>query len=342
MRSYTRRIDVYRNGAKVTELKAVEAPTVNADSSAQIKMSMSGTFLYNPLVDYLNDDLKAWQIIDGIAYPVGVFPVGTYQDIYTENGAHHVRLEAYDRCFRLQQTRTESILHMDSGTNYIDAVGQLLVGADIGLYLSTPTDLTLTTAREWDIGTDYLTIANELLSEINYQSIWFNADGYAVLQPAVQPDASRINHYYDSSTKLSVLRPDCTSETDIFDKPNVFIVVCGNPDLPAPLTATAENNNPLSALSIFKRGRRIASVYNVDNIASQTELDKYAQRLCQESILSSEVVTFQTANMPNHGVYDILAISHPEIQGIFQETSWSMSLEAGALMTHTARRSILI
>lgn len=343
IREYTYRVDVVRNGATLTELKAVSAPSVDADATADIKMSTSGTFLYNELVDFLNDELKLYQIIDGIEYPVGVFLVGTYVDAYDSNGVHTVPIEAYDRGLRLQQTRTEQILHLSAGANYIQAVEALLMGAGISLYLATPTEETLATDREdWDIGTDYLTIVNTLLGEINYGDIWFNADGFAVLQPQKTPSAANIDHYYDGSTELSVLAPEASSETDIFDKPNVFVVVCDNPDLDGPLVSTAVNDNPLSALSTFRRGRRIAQKYDVDNIASQSQLDDYAQRLCNDSMLSSEIVTVITANMPGHGVYDTVAVNHPKIQGIFQETAWSMTLDVGQTMTHTLRRSILI
>ena len=119
-------------------------------------------------------------------------------------------------------------------------------------------------------------------------------------------------------------------------------MICENPDLDAPLISTAINDNPLSALSTFKRGRRIAEVYKVNNIASQEALDEYAQRLCSDSMLSSEISEISTANMPGHGIYDTVALTHPNLEGIFQETGWSLILAAGQTMTHTLRRSILV
>lgn len=343
IRQYARRVDVIRRGATLSKLQPIENPTINANAEASIKVSMSGTFVFNEEVDYLNDELKPYQIINGIEYPVGVFPIGTYSENYDENGVHTIQIEAYDRSLRLQQTKIETLLHLSAGTNYMQVIEALLVEAGITLYLATPTAEVLATDREdWDIGTDYLAIINTLLGEINYGGIWFNAEGYAVLQPTQKPSAANIDHEYDGNTKLSVLSPEAALETDIFDKPNVFIVICDNPDLPAPLISKAVNDNPLSALSTFKRGRRIAQVYKVDNIASQDALDGYAQRLCSDSMLSSEIITVSTANMPGHGIYDTVAITHPKIEGIFQEIAWSMILGDGQSMTHTLRRSILI
>ena len=342
IREYARRVDVIRSGATLTELQPIGDPSIDANAEADIKMSMSGTFAYNDLVDYLNDELKPYQIIDGVEYPVGVFQIGTYSDHYDANGVHTIQIEAYDRALRLQQTKTETILHLSAGTNYIQAVEALLVEAGISLYFKTDTVEVMATDREdWDIGTDYLTIINALLSEINYGSIWFNKDGYAVLQPIKKTSAANIDHEYGGE-EFSILKPETSKETDIFDKPNVFIVICENPDLDAPLISTAVNDNPLSALSTFKRGRRIAEVYKVNNIASQEALDEYAQRLCIDCMLSSEIIEISTANMPEHGIYDTVALTHPNLEGIFQETAWSLILAAGKTMTHTLRRSILI
>lgn len=342
IRQYARRVDVIRSGATLTELKPIGDPYIDANAETDIKMSMSGTFAYNDLVDYLNDELKPYQIIDGVEYPVGVFQIGTYSDHYDSNGVHTIQIEAYDRALRLQQTKTETILHLSAGTNYMQAIESLLVEAGISLYFKTDTVEAMTTDREdWDIGTDYLTIINALLAEINYGSIWFNQDGYAVLQPIKKPSAANIDHEYGGE-EFSILKPEASKETDIFDKPNVFIVICENPDLDAPLISIAVNDNPLSALSTFKRGRRIAEVYKVNNIASQEALDEYAQRLCSDSMLSSEIIEISTANMPGHGIYDTVALTHPNLEGIFQETAWSLILAAGQTMTHTLRRSILI
>ncbi len=342
MRTYSYRIDVLRNGAKFGELKAIEPPEVNFSSSAEIKSGISGLFKYDPLFDFLSDEIKPWQVIDGVEKPIGVFSVGTYEDEITDT-EHNVKIEAYDRCYRLFETKTETILHLSSGTNYIDAIKGLLATAGIVLYIATPTSSVLSTDREdWDIGTDYLTIINALLAEINYHDIWFDENGYAILQPIQKIDSSRIKHYYDANSNISILEPNCSVTTDIFSKPNVFIVVCNNPDFSEPLVSTIENNNPLSSLSIFKRKRRIAQVYRVDNIADKEALDAYASDLCSKSMLSLETATIMTANESGHGIDDIIAINHPKLQGLYQEKSWNLTLGAGNSMIHVLERSVLI
>lgn len=343
IRNYSVRVDVIRNNAFFKTLRLISDPVIDSDSSAELKTSMSGIFRDELDVNWLTDELKPYQIIDGVEYPVGVFPIGTYSKNTDENGVSSVNVEAYDRALYLLQIKTETVLHLSAGTNYMQAVEQLLVDGGISLYLATPTTEVLATDREdWEIGTPYLTIINTLLSEINYGQIWFNENGFAILQPAKTPSSSNIDHQYSQRDKVKVLKRPTGVETDAFDAPNVFVVICDNPDLEAPLVSTAVNDSPISALSTFKRGRRIVSVSNLDNIASQAALDEYTQRLCAESMLSSEIATISTANLPGHGVYDTVAIDHPDIDGIFQEISWSLVLAPGQTMIHKLRRSILI
>jgi hypothetical protein len=343
LRTFSSRFDILRNGVKYSEIyPIVSAPNIYANKSAEIKMSLSGRFKHNSLVDYLTDEIRPIVIIDGAEHPCGVFCAGSVNAVNDEYGASD-NIEAYDRCYILKSTKTESILHLAAGTNYITAIGSLLTAAGIVLAISTPTSYTLTTDREdWDIGTDYLTIINALLSEINYNDIWFNADGYAIMEPYTKPDVNSIDHHFDTSNSSIVtpLARDVSVETDIFDKPNVLIAVCSNADLSAPLVATAENNNPISALSIIRRGRRIAEIKKVDNIASQAALQDYANRVCFESMLSSEVVTVKTPIEPGHGIGDIVALNHPQIQGICEETAWRMNIKAGEYMTHELKKVI--
>ena len=343
IRSYSARVDVIRNGATLTTLHHVSEPRIDCNSDAPIKTSMSCIFYSNEKVNWLTDELVPYQIIDGIEHSVGVFPVGTVTYGRDENGVETISVEAYDRCMILNQIKAERIIHFSAGKNYITAVGELLIEAGITLYMSTPSSAVMQTDREdWQIGTPYLDIINTLLSEINYATIWFDSNGFARLQPVKMPQNSNIDHQYGEMEKINLLCRPCTVETDMFDAPNVFVVICSNPDLDAPMIAEAVNDNPLSSLSTFRRGRRIVKIYNVDNIPDQSELQAYAEALKLKGMSASEISTISTANLPGHGVYDTVAIDHPDIQGIFQEISWSLVLAPGQTMIHKLRRSILV
>ena len=336
------RFVVVRNGADFCLLhpSAGTMPTVRADTDAEIKMSLSGDFVRDDRIDWLSDKIRPELIIDGVAYPVGLYLPASVRG--KENGtSKSVSLEAYDQCWKVQDNRTETILHLSAGTLYLTAIQQLLAAAGIALMSVTTSSATLAEDREdWEIGTSYLDIVNQLLGEINYNPLWFNASGVGVLEPASVPTAENIEHRIDSNDPGCRMIPNLTNEVDVFSAPNVFLCICSNPDKSGVMTARAENTNPQSALSIARRGRRIVQVEKVDNIASQAELEAYTERKRNESMITGEKFYIQTALRPGHGVNDVVAFHHGEITAICLESSWSMQLGVGGVMTHTLKKVV--
>lgn len=336
------RFVILRNGADFGLLYQTESsmPSIQMNSGARVKTSLSGEFIRNDDINWLSDKIRAELIIDGTTYPLGVFLPATVQWKETET-TKTVSIEAYDQCWVLSDTKTEGVLHFSEGTNYIEAVKLLLTQAGIALVSSKPTLATLAEDREdWELGTSYLDIINQLLSEINYNPLWFNSSGVAILEPASVPTAENIEHTVDSSEPDCLMLPSITNEVDVFNAPNVFVCVCSNPDKDDVMIAKAENTNPQSELSVSRRGRRIVHVEKVDNIADQTELQAYAERLRNESMITGEVFRIQTALQPGHGVNDVVAFHHDDVTAICVETSWNMSFGVGGTMTHTLEKVV--
>lgn len=329
------RFGVYRSGALLTFLQSTEAPTISMDSSGAIKTSLQGSFLPNDKVNWLTDEVRPELIINGEVHRCGVFIPVTVERKTGENGKM-LSASMYDRCFLAQSLRLEQILHLSSGTLYIDAILSLLEQCGIALVMQTPNTATLATDREdWDVGTSYLTVINQLLSEIGYKDLWFDSEGYARIEPQLNPTAENIQHRINANDPGVFLSPNHSIESDIFNKPNVFICICSNPDLGAPLTATAVNDNPQSPLSVQRRGRRISELVKVNNIASQTELQSYARQLVFDSMTSSDTITVRTGLLPGFGVEDVVALLDDDATGICVEKSWTMELTSGGKMTHT-------
>lgn len=329
---------------------------IRMDNSGEIKMSLSGTF--SPLVtdvdgnqveaDFLSDEIRPMLITNGAEQPLGVY--GAAKATPTETGGvERLQIEAFDRCWKVRDTYTETILHFPAGQNYITAIEGLLMAAGITVILATPTDAVFSEDREdWEIGTSHLTIVNQLLGEINYNQLWFTPEGNAVLEPASVPTAENIEHtmsdlpeeLLDGAVKIDRMLPSITRETDVYSAPNVFLCVCSNPDKSGAMVAKAENTNPQSPLSIPRRGRRIIKVVRVDNIASQTELQAYADRLRNESMIGGETIRVTTALQPGYGAADVVAIKYGELSAICIERAYTMELTVGGKMTHELERVV--
>lgn len=360
MRNESIRFVLLRNGADYGILHPAKnsAPTLRTSSKGPIKASLQGEFLpeaYDPTgkqvaVDWLNDEIKPVLIIDGEESPLGIFSPTTRTTVNGRDGKS-VQIEAYDRCWRVQSTLKENVAYFPSGMRYLDAVGALLTQAGITTVAVTETEATLQEAREdWDVGTSNLAIANQLLAEINYKQLWFDARGTAVLEPESVPTAENIQHILTERKPdprnpkeigLISVMPEVNRSTDVFSEPNVFICICSNPDKAAGLVAIAENANPQSPLSIQSRGRRIASVERVDNIASQAELQMYANQKASRSLMTGEIIDAKTRLQPDFGIGDITGLQYDDILSVCVEREWTMELKPGGTMTHKLEKVVL-
>lgn len=361
------RYNLLRGGAFYARLRADEgtAPHVRMQDDAQIKMSFSGVFAANAQdvdggamdVNWLTDEIQPVMLINGIPYPLGVY-IPTTQSV-TDDVTRSVRIEAYDRCQRVLDTNSAVPVYWPRGTLYLDAIEQLLSAAGISTVFKTPNDAAFTEPREdWDAGTPFLTIVNDLLAEINYKGLFFDANGAAVLEPEDIPEASQIDHTLDDANPETLVVPGITRRNDTFSAPNKFIVFCANPDKGENMVAVSVNDNPQSPLSTVRRGREIVSVSTVDNIASQSELQAYADRLRNNSLLTSEIVTLTTGLLPGWEVGDVVAlhtaprvyiertrrgkrlVSIPGSNDICISRAFDMELKVGGKMTHSLEKVV--
>ena len=269
-------------------------------------------------------------------------------------GEETLEVQAFDRCWRVRDNKVEGALYLSAGTAYLDAVEQLLTSSGIATIIKTPSEAVLAEDRQdWETGTSYLKIVNDLLAEINYKQLWFNSSGFAILEPASTPTSENIQHIFTNKKpdprnpkevqSIRVL-PKISRKTDIYQAPNVFIVICSNPDKSGDMKATAENNNPQSPLSIMRRGRRIVQVVKVNNIESQAKLEEYANRLLYESMTTGEIINVETALQSGFGVDDVTAIRYDgrnNTLGVCVEKAWSMTLAPGGTMSHELEKVVI-
>ena len=332
---------IVRNGADYTTICPSKATSIKCNRNSRIKMSFTGTFRLNTKVNWLTDSIRPEIIIDGVHHSLGLFLPATVRFDRTD-AEELVAVEAYDSCWKVMDNYTESLLYFAAGTNYLEPVKLLLAAAGIAIIAETPTTATLATNRQdWPVGTSYIDVINQLLSEINYNELWFNSDGAAVLEPITIPSAQNIDHTFDTNNVKCLILPNRSRQTDIYTAPNVFIVICSNADNAAPMVATSENTNPQSPLSIARRGRRIATVVQVDNIADQNELQAYADTLRNNSMISGEIISMKTGLLPGFGVYDVVGLINDDFMDVCIESEWQMKLEVGGEMSHTLERVVV-
>lgn len=363
MRSESLRFELLRNGAYCARLRAPEdeAPRLRCRRGESLKMSFNGTFAPvardadgNPVeINWYSDEIQPILTIDGVDSPLGAFAVSVPDGL--DNGVTDwVQVEAFDRCWRVQRTNSRTRLYWAAGTLVLDAVEQLLSAAGIEVVFKTPSSAAFAVDREeWDIGTSYLDVINQLLDEIGYQSLWFNSQGAAMLEPKGVPEANAIEHVLkikrprpdgappeELGENEAYLLPGVSRSSDIFKTANVFIAVCAAPDLPENLTATAVNDNPQSPLSTVSRGREICEVIYVNSIEDQAALQNFVDKKRDESMIGGETIRVETGLLPGWGVGDVVGLNYKDVMSVCISQGFEMELRVGGTMTHTLERIV--
>jgi hypothetical protein len=196
---------------------------------------------------------------------------------------------------------------------------------------------------EWEPGTPKLKVINALLSAVNYQSLSFDEDGRAVVQPYVAPSLRAEEYVYADDVDTSLLLPEVEQELDLFSVPNKWVLVVSNPDQSL-IVATYTNSNPASPTSTMRRGRTIVDYRTEQDAADQAALDGKAERLAFEASQVYESIRFETGLNPLHSGNDVYRIRYTPlaVNSTFSEAEWTMRLKAGEPMAHRARRVVSI
>lgn len=337
----TFRFDIVENGVCIGQAFALNKPSVKCDSDAEVKMSLSGEFVLNIQdPNWLKARIKPYLIIGGKESSLGEYLISQADDCADKKGVKFWQIKGMDLGRIPQRSRTEKRVLFQAGQRYTDIVQSILLELGISRIIAIQSDATLKNDRaDWEIGTSWIKIINSLLAEINYQSLWFDTEGNARIQPHRQVDGTVIDHRYESG-ELSQIKPQVDISSDIYKAYNVFTAMVSSPEYEEPMIAVSVNDIPTSRISTVNIGRVQAPIEKLDDIANQEELQKYVDNLRFQSMCSTETISFRTA-LNQHQVRDIVSIHHPQASGIYQETQWKMTLSFDGEMTHTAQRVVI-
>lgn len=276
-----------------------------------------------------------------IEFPLGIFLLSspTRRD---ENNSIYREVEAYDGTVILRDDKFQSRYFIEVGTNYRNAVIDILLSAGITKHNIEQTDKVLPKSIEFEPGKEKLEAVNELLTAINFTPIHVDVYGYFTSRIYSSPSVRSAEYTYKDD-ELSIIVPGMEEELDLFNVANKWVAVLSDPEL-EPLTSVYTNESESSPTSTVNRGRTIVDYRQVDNIADQQSLDSYVQRIAFESSQIYGKLVFETAINPLHDYFDVLNIEYSKlgINGKYSETGWSLPLRIGATMKHECRKVISI
>lgn len=337
-----------RSDVKIGELSTQPGNQISFNSEAEIKRTAGFVIRQNEAndIDWLNDRIRPVFMLRmkdrGFAeWPLGVFLLSSPRR--KEEGKIINRdVEAYDPSVILVEDKFDTRKRIAAGTKYVSAVTEILNGAGIEKVNILDHPGVLGIDKEFEIGTPKIKAVNQLLSEINYTSIWVDENGYFNGRPYVIPSEREVEYEYRNNNS-SVLFNGASEELDLFNVPNKWVVIASNPER-TELVSRYVNDLPTSKTSTISRKRSIVDVRKVNDILDQPTLDSYTKRIAYESSWVVEKFGFETLAMPHHGFNDCLYCEYSDlgISAKYIETSWSMELIHGGRMAHNARRVIFI
>jgi hypothetical protein len=276
-----------------------------------------------------------------IEFPMGVFLLSspTKED---ENNIVTRDVEAYDQTLILKDDKFESRYAVSAGTNYRNAIVDILKSAGINRYNIDRTDKLLPTTMEFEPGTEKLEVINKLLSAINYTPVHVDVNGHFTSREYRSPSLRAAEYTYEDND-LSVTYEGMKEELDTFSIPNKWVAVLSDPER-EPLISSYTNANASSPTSTESRKRTIVDYREVQDIADQQALDGYVQRIASEASQVYGKLEFNTAIMPHHDYSDVLNIKYSplNINDKYSETGWTIPLKVGGRMKHSVRRVINI
>jgi len=335
-----------RNDVKIGEIPLIDG-SVNFSAFGQIKRNGSIKTKYKKDIDYLTERLQPHFVLkmpkEDIEFPLGVFLIATAPPEDSGFGID-VELQCYDKTIILARDVLDKFETVPEGTNIINECVKILSETGFVRISATPNEAVTQRTLTFEPGTSKLQMINDLLQMINYNVIYFDRNGSAIIEPYLLPIERDVDiEYTASNKKMSVILPNLKNELDLFNIPNKFIVISSNNESDITLTATYENRNPSSPVSIDRIGwKNVHEPYHVTDITNQSVLDDYVKRLAYNYEEKYNKVKFETPNMPFHDYYNCIYLGYPnfEINAKFLETAWSMNFNGS--MTHELRRKVEI
>lgn len=339
------------DGTWLRDLDTVTAGSVSQNWLADIKRTCTLSLVERGDVDWLKDrvrpsvrlHLPPWGPEDWVEYPQGVFLLSSPERVVGESRVVSREVAGFDQLLVYADELLTDRFAVAAGSNVVNAVRALLLDVLVPPQIrSTPHAGVLVTAKEWEPGTSTLTMINELLGMINYDSLAFDEDGVALVQP-YRPPSERSPGYTYADDSNGLMLPDITQGLDPYGVANEWVCTVSEPDQP-PLSASYTNTNPASPTSTVRRGRTITDYRTEMEAVDLTVLQAKVARLAFEASQVYESIPFSTGLMPIHSGNDVyrLKLDALAINATYAEHTWKLTMKAGVPMEHAARRVVTV
>lgn len=328
------RIEDYRlhlldvNDTFVRVLDGVTAMKYTANLDAMIQRGFSADLDYVTDISWQQARFQPWVTVNGHKWPLGVF-IPASPTLYYEDDRTSASVSFLDKTAVLDQNKIEETYGVDAGSVVTDVVTALIMSTGETAVAITTSTKTVRIPQVWPPNTSILKIINDLLSSIDYASLW--SDGWG--QYRAQPN---INLAYAEPTLsleygvTALFARKYRRQQDVAGIPNKVILVSqASGETPA-LVATATNTDPNSPYSYPARGNRwITRTYDNVHAADQSTLNSLAQQYLWTASTPPAYLELQHAVIPVR-VGEITQFVSPALTGRYVVNELTLDLNVGA------------
>ncbi len=305
-----------RSGATITH-----DTTRTTKRELRLSLGVADTAAINPLTDRILPSM----LLGSQQYPLGRFQFTDETDAVS-TGGNRGSVVLLDEMFLIDQ-QTSSGFGPTTGVQ--DAVIQLLEGLPLpGVVVDASPFSAL---GGWAPGTGRGQILSAYATQGDYMTPWMDNNGTFRMVRTVDPDTAVPSIDFDRGGR--VIADSITETSDLLSAPNRFIVTSNSGDAFNGPILGVYDVPPSAPYSIAQRGFAIPQTVSLQ-VASAAQATAAARNLgIRQSVFRRTQLA--TAPDPRHDSYDVV-----RWQGVnWLELGWSLTLQPGAAMTHTLRRS---
>lgn len=319
-------------------LDGIESANTVYNSETELKQKATIDITLDLLEDIdINNRIRIYHVLNGVASPLGTFIIS----IPSENRSSMfktISLECHSLLWLLYADKVLTRYTIGVGTNVVAEIKRILTGKDLKFNIDDSTKTT-SVHQEWEIGTSYLTIINDLLASINYTTLYIDFEGRFLAKPYILGVDRTIDFIYDETDNDNILEGDNSYELNLFDVHNIFVKYVNNPTVM--LYAKYENNNPQSQTSTVNRpSNPIAE--EVRDVSDVQTLFDLCKKDCSEETNRYATCKINTAINPEHLFSNCIYVNLNGVTGKFLEYEWSIECITGGRMTHRLKKVIVV
>jgi hypothetical protein len=342
---------ISKTGQVLSSEDVVSCSVANNSLADTIKRTCKVELPRATTFDYLQHSLRAYARL--------LMPDGDYQEWCmgtfllaqpsrdVDTVGKPISTDGYDWLLKLTEAKSSArVASTDFAgvTTYYGLITSLLSAAGFTSANIAYDTRVLPTPFEWEPGTSYLQMINDLLAGLNFTPLVVDAFGVPTSKAYVDPGkASPIWQYVRDNTSV-IIDESTIVELDVFDLPNQWSGDVSEPEQ-TPLVYVKTNAEPSSPYSTVNRGRIITRVLTSQELgkpADLASLQAIVDRIAAEASQQYEQIEFSTGLMPLHGDSDALDVDTGAGLLRYREHSWEVQLRAVAVMKHVARRAVTL